>query len=159
MHRRGNRIIPALRRCISRIVAETGEPGRDEGTDPVAAEMEPQAVIGRYGPRAGRPECALARLRFDGSIGVARGRNGPITRDCHQQRRIDSLQSRRGSRRFRLVDEIRLCNRHNSLQVDFHQARIADMKAAIRRIHIDDRFIARGVVDPGEGMRRHGRAC
>ena len=40
--------------------------------------------------------------------------------------------------------------RTRSLQVDFQQARIADIKAAIRRIHIDDRFIVCGVVDPGE---------
>ena len=60
--------IVALFRRISRIVAETGELGRDGGTDPVAREMEPQAVIGRHGPRTGRPECALARLRFDAAV-------------------------------------------------------------------------------------------
>jgi hypothetical protein len=156
VHRRVERVIVALHRCIGRIVAETGALGRDDGIDPVAREIEPQAVVGRHGPHTGRPECALARLRFDGSMGAARC---PIARGRHQQRRIDALQSRRDSRRFRLVDEIRLCNGHNSLQVDFQQVRIADIKAAIRRIDIDDRFIARGVVDPGEGMRWHGRAC
>ncbi len=159
MHRHSNRTIVALLGCIGWIVAKIGDPARNVGTDPISPEMEPQAVVGRHGPDTSRYERALARIRFNGSQGGIRRDNGPIARSRRQQRRIDSFQSRRDSRRFLLVDEIQLGNGHNSLQMDFEQGRIADIKAAIRRIHIDDRFIARRVVDPGEGMRRHGLAC
>ncbi len=145
----------ALIRCSHRIASEGSGPCRSPRAGPSLPESERQAVVGQSAPNCRAPERALARP--DNCMGTIRTQNSfGCGRRCQ---RFELIQGDRDSRAFRLADEIRLRNGDNPLQMDFQQAPVSDIETPISRIHVHDRFVGCGIVDPGEGMRRYGLAC
>ena len=148
----------ALFRCIRRIASGDSEPCRPSQAGPSLPELEPQAVVGQDGPNSSRPGRALIRL--DAGLDIVLTQNSLIDGARRCQRFFELLQGDGDScASFSLVGEIRFGDGYTPLKMDFQQVAIPDIKDTIGRIHVDDRFIACGVVDPGEGMWRYGLAC
>lgn len=88
-------------------------------------------------------------------------RTGSSLIACHRgyQRLFELLQRDRDNRAILLVNDIQVRDGYDSLQMDFQQAAIPNLEDMVGRIDIDDRLVACGIVDPGQGMWRYGFGC
>ena len=116
--------------------------------EPVSIGIEAETCVGYLPLRVGL---------IDRPVGAGHRKDGRVGRCCGQIK-IDRLAGQSDGRCRCLEHEIRRLNGHDALQMDFQQAGTADTQGLICRIDVHDGLVDRAIVDPGDGMRRHGSA-
>ncbi len=140
--------------------AEAGTSGVADQINLVASRIEAVAHIGcLHRPVPVGEERAVIDGPVGRNVGDGHRDDSPVVLRCCRQPKLDRFAGYAGGRRRRREDEIRRLNGQNPLQMDFHQAGIADTQGLICRIDVHNGLIGRAVIEPGDGVRRHGSAC